>query len=361
MSILRGLKICFVAGTLGMGGAEQQLYYQVRTLLECGASPSVICFSSGEYWQSRLESLGVPVICVKAGRSRLQRLLAIVSVLSATRPAVMQAVHFYVGLYVVVAARLLGIRNIAAIRSDGTRDIAEIGPWAGRLGIWLPQKILVNSRAAAKIISNSGRSASKILYLPNVVDTKRFSPQGSPTSIPFQLVMVGRMNPPKRFDMFLRMLSHLNERGKPVLGHLIGDGFDRPHLEGMAQSLGLGPNHVCFHGALSDVERLYRRTHVCLHLSDWEGMPNTILEAMSCGLPVVATNVGGIPELIQPQTGLLVEPDDESGLQDSVLRLIEDEKLRFQLGQAGRKYVEQNHDLYKFPQLLENFYQAILL
>jgi len=172
---------------------------------------------------------------------------------------------------------------------------------------------------------------------------------------------VGRMNHPKRFDIFLKILSQLNGYGKPVLGHLVGDGIDRPKLEGMARALGLGPDQVCFHGAVSDVERLYRQAHVCLHISDWEGMPNTILEAMACGLPVVATRVGGIPELIQPQTGMLVELDDEAGLLESILQLFEDEKLRSTLGQAGRKYVEQNHDLYKFPQLLENFYQAILL
>jgi len=361
MSILRGLKICFVAGTLGMGGAEQQLYYQVRALLECGARPSVICFSSGEYWQSRLEALGVSVICLKTGCARLQRLRAILSILSENRPAVVQAVHFYVSLYVFAAARFLGIRHIAAIRSDGKRDIFETGPWAGRLGLWLPKKILVNSHAAIRIITQSGRSARSVLYLPNVVDTKRFAPQGYPVSVPFQLIMVGRMNHPKRFDIFLKILSQLNGYGKPVLGHLVGDGIDRPKLEGMAKALGLGPNQVCFHGAVSDVERLYRQAHVCLHLSDWEGMPNTILEAMACGLPVVASRVGGIPELVQPQTGMLVELGDEAGLLESILQLFEDEKLRSALGQAGRKQVEQYHDLYKFPQLLEYFYQAILL
>ncbi len=174
--------------------------------------------------------------------------------------------------------------------------------------------------------------------------------------------MVGHLGAPKRFDTFLRVLSGLHQQGRSkIVGHIVGDGSNREQLQGLARQLGLGAEQVCFHGAVPDVERLYRQADVCLHLSDWEGMPNTVLEAMACGLPVIASRVGGLPELVQEgQTGYLVEPGDEATLLAQLRALMDDQESRSNLGGSGRAFVEQSHALHNLADILEEFYEVIL-
>jgi glycosyltransferase involved in cell wall biosynthesis len=110
-----------------------------------------------------------------------------------------------------------------------------------------------------------------------------------------------------------------------------------------------------------DVERLYRQVDLYVHLSDWEGMPNTVLEAMACGLPVIASRVGGIPELVQDlRTGLLLEPGDEAGLLAASRGLLQDEALRTGMGADARAFVEEHHALKTLPGILAQFYEEIL-
>ncbi len=158
MSRLKGLKICFVAGTLGQGGAERQLFYQVQTLKQCGAFPAIISFSDNEFWQATFEEMGIPVIGLGRVSSRLGRLAKMVSVLRDMAPQVIQATHFYANLYVVAAARWLGVREVGAIRSNGLQDVAETGRVVGRLSLWLPKNLAVNSHSALANMPAMGRS-----------------------------------------------------------------------------------------------------------------------------------------------------------------------------------------------------------
>jgi glycosyltransferase involved in cell wall biosynthesis len=176
------------------------------------------------------------------------------------------------------------------------------------------------------------------------------------------MIMVGRLTSPKRFDVFLRVLSRLRDRGeKKMVGHIVGDGPDRQSIEYQAQALGLDATCLRFHGSVVDVVPLYQEAHVCLHLSDWEGMPNTILEAMACGLPIIASPVGGVPELVQNGiTGFLVDTHDEQCLTDAVQELYENHSLRLEMGIGSRRFIEENHTLEKLRASIANFYGYVL-
>src|SRR5215510_2403397 len=101
------LNICFVAGTLGQGGAERQLYYMLRELRENGATPRLLSLTRGEFWESRISELGVPITWIGESPSRLKRLSKIIATLRAEPPDVLQSQHFYTNLYVAGAARAL--------------------------------------------------------------------------------------------------------------------------------------------------------------------------------------------------------------------------------------------------------------
>ncbi len=254
-------------------------------------------------------------------------------------PDVVEAVHFYTNAYVAIASRFVGAKAIGAVRNDGLHDVGDAGPIGGRLSLYMPRFLAVNSKSALFYLKGRGLGGPKLLYLPNVVDLQTFSPANHSTGAgEIRLLMVGRLVRQKRFDVFLRLLFSLSNAGGPrIVGHIVGDGPDRESLRTLAGELGLKANQIYFHGTVSDVERLYQQMDVCLHLSDWEGLPNSVLEAMSCGLPVIASPVGGIPEIVQEGvSGFLVGADDEKGILRAITRLMNDTALRRYHGPAGQ-------------------------
>src|ERR1019366_3170334 len=112
---LRDLRICLVAGTLGQGGAEQQLFYIASALRSAGAEVLVLSLTSGEVWESRLEAIGVPVKFVGASGSRLMRLMAVTKAVGGFHPSIVQSQHFYTNGYSAIAARLCGARALGGV------------------------------------------------------------------------------------------------------------------------------------------------------------------------------------------------------------------------------------------------------
>ena len=123
---------------------------------------------------------------------------------------------------------------------------------------------------------------------------------------------------------------------------IVGDGPMKPALEARAQTLGI-QDKVTFLGARRDVADVLRGCDVFVRPSLMEGMPLTVLEAMACGVPVIATPVGGTPEVVEHEyTGLLVPPTDVGELGIALIRLASSPELRQRLGEAGRRLVERD-------------------
>jgi glycosyltransferase involved in cell wall biosynthesis len=130
-------------------------------------------------------------------------------------------------------------------------------------------------------------------------------------------------------------------------------------LKRQAADLDLAPEVIDFRGGVKDVAKIYSEVDILVLTSDWEGSPNVVLEAMSSGIPVVSTRVGGVPDLVQHRvTGLLVESDDERALADAVLTFIAEPELRRELAANARRFVEQHHSLGCLPTVLGEVYEA---
>jgi glycosyltransferase involved in cell wall biosynthesis len=362
MRNLAGLRICFLAGTLGQGGAERQLFYILRVLKEHGAQPRVLCLTTGEYWEERIEALGIRVTWVGQSSSRLQRLRAIIRDLRREPAVVFQSQHFYTNIYVAAAARLLGLHGIGALRSDGVNDVRANRGLLGLMSLRAPSAIAANSRQAIENAVASGVPRDRLHFLPNVVDTSQFTIGKTRTSSVVRILTVGRCVRAKRFDRFLRVVAAVRQRSAvPVCGVLVGDGAGRTRLEADAVELGLAPESVEFHGLKATVIDFYHDADVFLLTSDWEGTPNVVLEGMACGLPIVATRVGGLPDIVADgEVGYLVCPNDEIGLVNALLELAEDPVKRKTYGARGRLYVEEHHAVTGLAQNLGCLYARIL-
>src|SRR5688572_23892263 len=155
---LRDLNICFVAGTLGQGGAERQLFFMVRTLREVGARVRVLSLTKDEFWQRHLESCGAEVIYIGARSGRLARTWAVIREIRKERPDILQSQHFYTNLYVCLAAGVTGVAGIGAIRSNVTNEVAANGLLLGRLSLHAPRYLIANSEAAVQTAHRRGVS-----------------------------------------------------------------------------------------------------------------------------------------------------------------------------------------------------------
>ena len=194
----------------------------------------------------------------------------------------------------------------------------------------------------------------KLVYIPNGVDVDLFVPLikasgGDVANICF----VGRIEIQKGLDHLLRAFSILKAGGNPVTLSIVGDGQQREPLEKLAHSLQLGDS-VIFAGSTQDVLTYYQSALIFVLPSLAEGMSSSLLEAMSCGLPVVVTTVGGNREMVDwgspaegipvsrykiCDSGILVNPEDTRGLAGALTKLMDDDALRDQLGKKARNHI----------------------
>jgi glycosyltransferase involved in cell wall biosynthesis len=359
------MKICFMAGTLEHGGAERQLFYMLQALCQGGAAPRVFCFDRGEHWEERIRALGVPVTWVGQSQSRLARLVRVLRELRSDPPDVFQSQHFFANAYVGLSAFLLGVHGIGAMRSEAVAEMKSNGVTGGWLNLNLPPIIAANSRLAIDQAIARGVPRSRLYFLPNVVDTQRFKPDGRSAERPLTLLAVGRLTKQKRFDRFVSALGRLRaELNVEVRGWIVGPTQDqaiRKELEAQAARLGLFPEGLQFLGGVSDMAPLYQQADLCVLTSDFEGTPNVLLEAMASGLPVVATKVGGVPEIVQHgATGFVVGREDMEGLVAALVQLVSNAPQRTEMGCRAREYVEEKHSLKRLPAYLSDLYSMVL-
>jgi len=188
-------------------------------------------------------------------------------------------------------------------------------------------------------------SAERTVVIRNAVDVSAATRSRHDRATP-RLIAVGRLKAPKDFLTLIRAFAALPEESFEAL--IVGDGPDRAVLEAEIGRLGLD-GRVRLAGERSDVPALLADSDVFVLSSRSEGLPVSVLEAMAAELPVVASDVGGLAELVvDGETGILVPPGDAPALAAALGRLIEDRALRRALGAGGRARAEARFDLAAF-------------
>ncbi len=348
MSEMPPLRVAFIAGSLGQGGAEQQLLYLTRELARAHVDVHVFTLSRGERYESLFDEAQVPITW--AGRYRLpRRVLDVATTVRRFRPHVIQAGHFFTNLYAVAAARLSGGAEIGAIRNDVHFDKAECGRWGHAL-LHVPRTLIANSQAAAHNAREDGVAAHRLQVLTNVIDVRAFDRASGGRHVDARAeavaLAVARLVPAKRLDRFLHALAHARRMGTRLRGVIVGEGPERERLERLANELGLQPGGIAFFGARRDVPRLMARADMLVLTSQHEGFPNVLLEGLTARLPVITTPAGDATELIRDgQTGFVVPFDDPSILARRLIELARSPATRRVLGSAGRTLVEQRYGL----------------
>lgn len=214
--------------------------------------------------------------------------------------------------------------------------------------------------------NNFNIPSEKLKVIPNGVDTFKFSPNEkldkpnySPDSNkPIVLGCVARFHPDKDHKNLIEAVRiALSNSHREIHLLLIGDGILRHDLEKQVEDCNLVKN-VTFMGARSDVADLYHELDIFVLPSKTEGVPLVLLEALSSGIPCIATAVGGIPELLQNTAGICVEKQNSTELANAIVTLVNNEDMRKQLSSQGRtnvlKYYDQDLVFNQYTELFFN-------
>ena len=184
------------------------------------------------------------------------------------------------------------------------------------------------------------------------LDTARFCPHPHPQGIPPGIIAVGRLVETKGFHVLVEACARLRDQGLPCQCLIIGEGPEAGRLQALINDFGIN-DRVVLKGKLQPAALMpyFRRADVlampsCVRNQDADGIPNVLTEAMAMGIPVVATRVSGIPELVvDGETGLLVAPDDVAALTAALARLLRDQDLARRLAGAGRDLVVSQYSV----------------
>lgn len=340
-----------IDGLRQAGGAERLQQTLVRALEPHGVDVTIVTIGDDEPESVReMEALGVRVVRFPARRfASLARAVRLRRFFAAER---FDVVHTHL-----VRSTVLGA---AAARSVGTPVVATIhnskrNPKLPRMLLalevralqhWVDRVIAVGWATATA--HEERLDGVRIEVLPNAVPRPRPLSQEDRRKLREELgveadaclcIGVGRLARAKNFTLLIEAFDELSRIAPTARLCIVGEGSLRPGLERRIDELGLR-DRVSLLGLRRDVEALLASSDVFVSASDYEGLPLATLEAMQASLPVVATTVGDVPHVVTPETGRLVAKGDGRGLVRELAALVEDEDLRHELGQAGRRRAE---------------------
>lgn len=366
--------ILFLAHDTGLiGGAERQLIELFRGLDRSRFSPFLMCLEEGGPVAERARSLDVPV---SHATRRWRWDLGVISRVNRYIHAnSIRIVHAYLGLpgfYGAVAGKLGGARVITTIRIAGPRrrpsDITE------RFAFLISDRIISNSRAGADYYFRRwpGRGKTEVIY--NGYDLSDFPDGGASggarsreqLGLPDRGLIIGHvanLSYLKDYPTFLKALATVFRDVPDSHAIIVGDGDRRSEYEALAGSLGIR-ERTHFLGHRRDVLDLVSHFDVGVlasHPDYSEGLSNSIAEYMGLGKPVVATDIGGNPELVDDgKTGLLCTAGDPGDMAEKLLVLLQDEGLRKGMGARGREFFLANLTLERMVSRTELVYEGLL-
>jgi len=359
-----------------IGGVERQLAAVVPLLQARGVEPYVL--TRRLRGTQRFETVGgAPVYRLPVpGPKPLASLtftLSALPLIKRLNPDLIHAHELISPATTAIAARkLFGIPVVATVHGSGlSSDVLRLKRrFLGKTRL----KILCREIAAFCVISavidrelaTEGVPVQKRISIPNGVDTGRFAPLApaqkkalrSRLALPAEariVIFVGRLAPEERVDLLTGIWRSVRQAVPRALLLILGSG---PEEAGLKQRAGDG---ILFLGSQPDVTPYLQAADLFVLPSAAEGLSLALLEALACGLPVIATSVGGNPEVIRHlETGWLTPPDDPPALTEAIVTLLEDEKLQSKLRENARAHAVQNYSLVKMADRLLDLYRQVL-
>ena len=294
---------------------------------------------------------------------------------------IVQGYSFYGNVFALPAARLAGTPVVIASVRDQGAYLTPRQKMVQRLVCRMADCVLVNADAIREWLIADGFEPEKIVVIPNGIDVGRFHASADAEGPRRELgiapdapvvTMVSRLSPTKGVEDLLEAIAAAAVTHPTLRALIVGEGLvaqdgvvkqDRAYLDSLiarAKRLGI-TDRVIFTGYRSDIPALLAQSTVFVLPSLTEGLSNVVLEAMAAGLPVIATRVGGTPEIIREgQNGLLVPPSDPVALRTAITTVLDNPALAKGLGDAARRSVEDRFSMARMVNATEALYTDLL-
>lgn len=360
----KNLRLFMMMDSLRTGGSERQFALMASAFQRGPFDLYLGCLQrSGKFLEGLGEIGEYPTGGSFLTLRALRSLCRLVGLLRRTRVEVAQSFDFYTNLMLIPAARIAGVPVVIGSQ----RQLGDLLPPKKRsiqnLAFRMADCIVCNSLAAANQLEREGVPHPKLTVISNGLPAGAF--QEAMPVLPLEpgvkrIGMIARMNErAKNHALFLRAAASVASRFPLAQFVLVGDGPFRKEWEELARQLGIS-SQTRFLGERHDITAVLAALDIVVSPSRTESLSNTILEAMASGRPVIATNVGGNPELVRDrETGLLVAPEDEAALANALEIVLASPALAREWGENARRIALANFTLdyarERFEQLYLNF------
>lgn len=366
------VRVLHLIVTLTVGGAEDHILSLVRNLERERFNPTVCCIGESGPIGIEIRNAGVPVFALgrleKGGFDR-KIIPQLTGLMRREKIGLVHSHMYHANFYGRLSAFRAGIPIVCSVHNTYTRPKfhRRIANW------WLGKntpRILAGSEAIRNDIVNYDRVIpQKVLVIPYGVDTEKFDvplgreearrklglPEGG-----FIVGTVGRLEEQKAQIYLVEAVGMLRRQGEQVTLLLVGSGREEERLREKVRREGLSDN-VIFLGTRRDLPDLFRAMDVFSLSSLWEGFPIALLSAMAAGLPVVVTQVGGIPEIVRDgENGLLVPPGDAKKLAAALNRFREDPVTASSCGKSAAETIRKGYSHRRTTQKVMEVYEEVL-
>ena len=347
------MKVIHVNGGGETGGGKSHLLALLPKLRRLGVDASLLCFSSGLLSQEAQE-LDINTRTLGVGSMLSPRLM--VRLYRYFKELAPDIVHTHGGranLYGRLAAKLAGVPLVITTVHSHT-DLDYTSTWqnmwfsAVDRATWgLADGLIAVSGELQRALIRRGFRQTKVRVVHNGIEDVSRKPMSlhAEFNLPAESVVlcaVGRLVPVKRFDLLLAAMRHVVETNPNAILLIVGDGPLEKQLHETSIQMGLGA-HVKFTGYRWDARSIMESSAAFVMSSEMEGLPIVLLEALAGEVPIVATSVGGIPEVITTEeNGLLVAPLDSGALAGAIRRVLMRPQEAQERAVTGRKWFEEH-------------------
>jgi glycosyltransferase involved in cell wall biosynthesis len=326
---------------LEFGGTQQYAILLLRHLDRAKFSPELWVLRGGDDMASLAADTGVNVVWFSKTKAVTPLTLAHLAWrLLRSRPQILYTLTVVPNIW----GRVFGALARVPVIVSGYRSLL---PSQKERFLWrLSNKIICNAEALKEImVQRFAVSADRIAVVPNAVDADWFRPEPAAKDPQPTVVFVGRLVAEKDPMNLIEAFRLVAVRVPKARFEIVGNGPFQPQMEARIRSCSL-ESKIKLLPATADIRPALRRAWVFALSSASEASPNVIIEAMAMGLPVVATRVGGIPELVvDGTTGLLVEPCNPASFAEAIIALLTDETRCRSMGEKGRERILARHNI----------------
>jgi len=344
------------------GGTERQMIELVRLLDPSRFTVHVACFDKRGAWLPRVAERAASIVEFPirgfAHPGTMPTLLRFARWCRRERIEVLQTCDFYANIFGLPGAALAGVPVRIGSRRDLNPDKSPAQIRLQRQAYRCATTVVANCAAARGILLAEGLAPASIAVIPNGVDRPRHESAGVAAEQRTRVITVANLRPEKNHETLIAAADLLSADFPDVEFQIVGDGPRRSELEALVRSRRLD-DRVSFLGHREDVGRLLSEASIFALPSRSEAFPNGAIEAMAAGLPVVASAVGGLLDLIEHgRTGLLIEPGNPTALADALRQLLTNQTAAARIGEHARAHVQQRYSFERMVKAFEDLYLA---